>query len=61
MPVADIAKIRELTPGTIRSHILKLHEKNPKLDIAYLKPDKTLFNLVKSAVIKAKQQGEVHP
>jgi hypothetical protein len=61
MSVEDIAKIRELTPGTIRSHILKLHEKNPKLDIAYLKPNKTLFNLVKSAVIKAKQQGEVHP
>ena len=58
MPIADIAKIRELTPGTIRSHIFKLHEQDPTLDIAYLKPESSLFNLVQSAYTKAKQQSK---
>ena len=58
MPIADIAKIRELTPGTIRSHIFKLHEQDPTLDIAYLKPESSLLNLVQSAYTKAKQQSK---
>lgn len=58
MPIADIAKIRELTPGTIRSHIFKLHEQDPTLDIAYLKPESSLLNLVQSAYTKAKIQSK---
>lgn len=58
MPIADIAKIRELTPGTIRSHIFKLHEQDPTLDIAYLRPDSSLFNLVQSAYNKAKPKAK---
>ena len=58
MPIADIAKIRELTPGTIRSHIFKLHEQDPTPDIAYLKPESSLLNLVQSAYTKAKQQSK---
>lgn len=53
MPVEDIAKIRELTPGTIRSHIFKLHEQDPTLDIAYLRPAESMINLVTSAVHKS--------
>lgn len=61
MPITDIAKIRELTPGTIRSHIFKLHEQDPTLDIAYLKPEDSLLNLVQSAYTKAKttSKGDV--
>ncbi len=60
MPVADIAKIRELTPSTIRSHIIKLHEEDPNLNITYLKPEDSLLNLVRSAITKLQSQHKIN-
>ena len=50
--LAEIAKERHLTEGTIISHIEKIINSGEKLDIDYLKPEKEIFKEVKKAFEK---------
>ncbi|MFH1522237.1 MAG: DNA helicase RecQ [Patescibacteria group bacterium] len=50
VPVSSIAKIRELSEGTVWSHIEKLVQAGVELDIEYLKPnDEKRFKIIKKA------------
>lgn len=46
LPIAEIAKQRNLSQGTIVSHIEKLVEADPQLDLAYLQPTSLRFNII---------------
>lgn len=49
MSIAQIAKARELSEGTIVGHILKLVEEDPDLDILHLKPPADRFEIIEKA------------
>jgi len=55
MAVADIARARNLTEGTILAHIEKLLARGDQLNIAYMRPQTKRFEKIKAAFAKSKE------
>ena len=54
IPLAEIAKRRGLSPGTIVSHIESITAVDPKLDVGYLKPSQDHINVIAAAFTQSK-------
>lgn len=52
MPLAEIARARNLTEGTIISHLEKITAIDNKIDLEYLKPEEKLFEEIKNSFKK---------
>ena len=61
--IKEIAKERDLTPGTITHHVEKIIEEFPKTDISHIKPAQKSIDLVKKANKKLKGDdiGKLNP
>jgi len=55
--IAEIAYERDLTEGTIISHIEKIKEEEPSVDLEKLKPDRHLISKVEKVVEKLREQN----
>jgi ATP-dependent DNA helicase RecQ len=51
-PLTEIAKARNLTEGTLVSHLEKITLINDKIDFTYLKPEEKIFEEIKSSFQK---------
>jgi ATP-dependent exoDNAse (exonuclease V) alpha subunit len=51
--IAEIAETRNLTMGTIIGHIEQLKQKNPELDIEYLRPADSIIKLISKHIPKS--------
>lgn len=52
MPLEEIARRRECTPGTIAGHIENLIEEKQEIDIGYLRPEKDVFDEISAMFMK---------
>lgn len=57
MSIAEIAKERNLTEGTINKHLEQIITDDPEFDISYLQPDGSIIESVQVAVEKITQQN----
>ena len=55
--LTEMAVMRELSEGTIISHLVKLHKDDPKLDISRFKPEEKIVNAVRSATAKCQKKA----
>lgn len=53
LPIADIAKKRDVTAGTVIGHLEKLVAKGAAIDLSYLRPPAKIFNKIAAAFAKS--------
>ncbi|PID71304.1 MAG: helicase [Flavobacteriales bacterium] len=57
--IAEIAEIRGLTEGTIASHLIKIREKHPKVNLTHYRPKKEMLKKVRKAYDLQKDKNAI--